>query len=160
MTHQRKNESNLLLPKTTSSRRARVSRRTALKASAAGAAAIAASPRIVFAQESTPAASPVAGGETFIPSGVEGVPDVYLEYPQPEVSYDGVPGSGGTVTAFTIGYNPPPTTRDDNQYWQELERRLGVTWEIDITPQPNYGEKSAVYLAGGELPDLYYINPG
>ncbi|MBA3277029.1 MAG: hypothetical protein H0T72_14700, partial [Chloroflexia bacterium] len=82
------------------------------------------------------------------------------QYPEPQVTYDGVPGSGGTVRAFTIAYNPPPTSRDDNQYWQELERRLGVTWEIDITPQPNYGEKSAVYLAGGDLPDLFYINPG
>ena len=65
-----------------------------------------------------------------------------------------------TVRAFTIGYQAPPVPRDDNQYWQELEARLGVTWEIDIAPQPNYGEKSAAYLAGGDLPDLFYLNPG
>ncbi len=160
MTHRRTRDSELLLSRTATSRRARVNRRTALKGAASVAAATAIGPRITFAQDASPAASPVASGETFVPSGVEGVPDVYLQYPEPEVTYDGVPGSGGTVRAFTISYAPPPPPRDENQFWQELERRLGVTWEIDITPQPNYGEKSAVYLAGGDLPDLFYINPG
>ncbi|HYJ11965.1 MAG TPA: hypothetical protein VEW66_00115, partial [Thermomicrobiales bacterium] len=136
-----------------------MNRRTSLKVGAGVAAAAIAGPRITFAQDATPASSPVATGDV-VASGIEGVPDVYLKFPEPQVTYEGVPGKGGTVRAFTISYNPPPTPRDDNQYWQELERRLGVTWEIDITPQPNYGEKSAVYLAGGEIPDLFYINPG
>jgi putative aldouronate transport system substrate-binding protein len=141
----------------------RLTRRTAVTGSAGLIAVTAASPRIVFAQDASPIASPSASpvsGETFVPSGVEGVPDVYLKYPEPKKTYDGVPGKGGTVKAFTISYSPPPTPRDDNLYWQELEKRLGVTWEIDMTPQPNYGEKSAAYLAGGDLPDLFYINPG
>ncbi len=136
-----------------------IERRSVLKGAAGVAGAAAIGPRITFAQDASPAASP-ASEQTVVPSGVDGVPDVYLQYPDPQVTYDGVPGNGGTVRAFTISYAPPPTPRDDNQYWQELERRLGVTWEIDITPQPNFGEKSAVYLAGGDLPDLFYINPG
>jgi len=130
---------------------------------AAGTLALGAAvrPRITFAQtpDASPAASP-ASDQTMVPSGVEGVPDVYLKTPEPWQSYDGVPGDGSTVKAFTIAYTPPPPGRGDNQYWQELEKRLGVTWEIDMTPQPNYGEKSAAYLAGGDLPDLYYLNPG
>jgi putative aldouronate transport system substrate-binding protein len=139
----------------------RVNRRTMVKGTSAAAAAAITLPRISFAQEASPAASPAAtpAGDV-VPSGVDGVPDVYLKYPEPQKTYDGVPGNGGTVRAFTISYSPPPTPRDDNQYWQELEARLGVTWEIDMTPQPNYGEKSAAYLAGGDLPDLFYINPG
>jgi putative aldouronate transport system substrate-binding protein len=139
----------------------RVNRRTMVKGTSAAAAAAITLPRISFAQEASPAASPAAtpAGDV-VPSGVDGVPDVYLKYPEPQRTYDGVPGNGGTVRAFTISYSPPPTPRDDNQYWQELEARLGVTWEIDMTPQPNYGEKSAAYLAGGDLPDLFYINPG
>lgn len=141
----------------------RSNRRSMVKGASAAAAATVIAPRITFAQDASPAASPSASpaaGQTVVPSGIEGVPDVYLQYPEPQVTYDGVPGSGGTVRAFTISYSPPPTPKDDNQFWQELERRLGVTWEIDMTPQPNYGEKSAAYLAGGDLPDLYYINPG
>lgn len=115
---------------------------------------------MVFAQDAaaSPAASP-AGADSVVASGVEGVPAVYLKTPDVFKSYDGTPGKGGTVKAFTISYNPPPPPRDQNQYWQELEKRLGVKWEIDMTPQPNYGEKSAAYLAGGDLPDLFYINP-
>lgn len=135
-------------------------RRSLVSGAAATATTLAvAGPHISFAQDATPAASPTASGDV-IPSGVEGVPDVYLKYPAPTKTYDGVPGNGGTVRAFTIGYNPPPVPRDDNPYWQELEQRLGVTWEIDIAPQPNFGEKSAAYMAGGDLPDLFYLNPG
>jgi putative aldouronate transport system substrate-binding protein len=137
----------------------RSNRRTIAKGMAGAATAAIIVPRITFAQDASPAASPAASAD-FVPSGMEGVPDVFLKYPTPQKTYDGVPGSGGTVRAFTISYSPPPTPKDDNQYWQELEARLGVTWEIDMTPQPNYGEKSAALLAGGDLPDLFYINPG
>jgi len=150
-----------------------IGRRSLVKGTGIAAGALAtttvALPRFSFAQtpdaspQASPGASPAASpasGDTVIPSGVEGVPDVYMKTPEPWKSYDGVPGNGGTVKAFTISYNPPPPARDQNQYWQELEKRLGVKWEIDMTPQPNYGEKSAAYLAGGDLPDLFYINPG
>ena len=42
---------------------------------------------------------------------------------------------------------------------KELEKRLGVTWEPIITPQPEYGNKSAALIAGGTMPDLFYLNP-
>lgn len=139
----------------------RLSRRRLVRGAAgiAGAAAIATSrTRITFAQDASPVATPTAEGK--IPSPVEGVPDAWLKMPEPFQSYDGVPGSGGTVRSFQISYSPPPPGRDDNAYWQELEKRLGVTWEPIMTPQPNYGEKSAALIASGDIPDLYYLNPG
>jgi len=136
-----------------------IDRRTLLKGAAGAAMAGAAMGGGTGASaQSTPAASPT--DETFIPSGVEGVPDAYLAPPEPFTSYDGVPGNGGTVRTFTISYNPPPPPRDENQYWQELEKRLGVTWEPIITPQPDYGARSATLIASGDLPDIYYLNPG
>src|SRR5690606_32297710 len=95
----------------------RISRRSTLKASAGAVAAAAVAPRITFAQEASPAATPAGD---VVPAGIDGVPDVYLKYPEPKVTYDGVPGKGGTVRAFTISYSPPPTPRGDNAYWQEL----------------------------------------
>lgn len=95
-----------------------------------------------------------------MPSPVEGVPDVYLTVPQPFNSVDGTPGKGGTVSVFILSYNPPPPGRDQNPYWQELEKRLGVTWDAQLIPQPDYGEKASALLAGGDLPDLFYVNPG
>ena len=144
-------------PPTTIDRRSVV--RGALGATAAALVVPQTGPRVSFAQEATPAtASPVVDNG-FVRSTVEGVSDVCLQLPTPFASTSGVPGSGGTVRAFTISYAVPGPGRDENQYWQELERRLGVTWEVDQTPQANYGEKSAVYLAGGDLPDLFYLNP-
>lgn len=145
-------------------------RRALLRGATAGAAAIAAAaagPRITFAQDTpaTPVAAPAGGtqvvpGQIHYPSGRDGVPDAYLALPEPFVSSTGTPGQGGTVRAFTISYDPPPPGREDNQFWTELERRLGVTWEVDMTPQSSYGEKSATYFAGGDLPDIFYLNPG
>lgn len=135
-----------------------VDRRRLLKGAAGatlgGAAILGAS----SASAQTPVASPAAEG--VVRSGVEGVPDAYLAPPEPFTSYDGVPGNGGTVRTFTISYNPPPPPRDENQYWQELEARLGVTWEPIITPQPDYGARSATLIASGDLPDIFYLNPG
>ncbi len=105
-------------------------------------------------------ATPAAAAEAKIPSPGVGVPDAYLKMPTPYQSYSGTPGSGGKVSAFTIAYQPPPTPLGQNQYWQELNKRLGVSWEPIITPQPDYGEKSAALIAGGSMPDLFYLNPG
>src|SRR5437660_3078534 len=104
--------------------------------------------------------TPAAAAAGKLPSPMLGVPDGYTQTPQPFKSYDGVPGRGAKVNVFTIAYQPPPTPRDGNQLWQELEKRLGVTWEPIITPQPDYGNKSAALLAGGNLPELFYLNPG
>jgi putative aldouronate transport system substrate-binding protein len=110
--------------------------------------------------------APASGGSTpapaiegKLPSPAVGVPDGYTKTPAPFKTYDGKPGKGGKVSSFTIAYQPPPTPRDQSQYWQDLERRLGVTWEPIITPQPDYGNKSAALIAGGTLPDLFYLNP-
>ncbi len=71
-----------------------------------------------------------------------------------------VPGKGKKVGTFSIGYNPPVPARGENQFWQELEKRLGVTWEPVIAPQASYGEKAAALVAGDDMPELFYINPG
>ncbi len=148
-----------------------VSRRKLLRAAPAGAAAVAGMtslPRISFAQDTTPAATPgtTAGGTQVVPgqiqypSGRDGVPDAWLALPEPFISSAGAPGSGGTVRVLTLSYDPPPPGRDSNQFWQELERRLNVTWEVDLVPQPQYGEITSARLAGGDLPDIFYLNPG
>ena len=133
---------------------------------AAAAAAPTTAAAVTTAAAATPSsatgggtATPAATGSK-IPSPALGVPDAYLAMPTPYKSYSGTPGTSGKVSAFTIAYQPPPTPRGQNQYWQELEKRLGVTWDPIITPQPDYGEKSAALIAGGSIPDLFYLNPG
>ncbi len=161
---------------TTIGRTPGIDRRTILKGAAAGAglaggalggshawahqASPVATPDGSPVADASPIASPVANAQGFDPSGVEGVPDAYLTPPEPFTSYDGVPGEGGTVSAFVISYAPPPPPREQNQYWRELERRLGVSWEPILTPQPDYGARSATLIASGDIPDLFVINPG
>lgn len=95
-----------------------------------------------------------------IVSSVEGVPNAYLAYPEPFKTVEEAPGDGSTVKMLTLSYRPPVPGRDENTYWQELEKRLNVTWEADLVPIDTYNERIATTLAGGELPDLFYLLPG
>ena len=106
----------------------------------------------------TPAASPAS--DTTVVSAVDGVPNAYLAYPEPLASTSGVPGDGSTVRMLTLSYRPPVAEKGENAYWQELERRLGVTWEADLVPIDTYNERIATTLAGGDLPDLFFLLPG
>ncbi len=139
-----------------------ITRRAVVKAGAATAAASAiagSALRSSLAQDASPAATPQVPAGAIV-SDVEGVPVAYTQYPEPFASTDGVPGNGDTVTMLTLSYSPPPTPKDDNAYWQQLEERLGVTYDADVTPISGYGEKIATVFAGGDLPDLFYLLPG
>ncbi len=137
------------------------SRRTAVKAGAvtAASAALASSAIRAGAQDASPAASADVPAGTIV-SDVEGVPNAYTEYPEPFASVDETPGSGGTVSMLTLSYSPPPTPKDENTYWQQLEERLGVEWDADVVPISGYNERIATVFAGGDLPDLFYLLPG
>ncbi len=121
-----------------------------------GAAALGGIPQGILAQ-ATPAANVPAGA---IVSSVEGVPIAYTQFPEPYTSVSGVPGNGSTLRALILSYSPPPTPRDDNQFWQELETRLGVTWEPELVPVDSYGERIATVFAGGDLPEIMFLLPG
>lgn len=138
----------------------RVTRRRALQlgVSAAGAAALGRAGVPLVGAQGTPAAGT---GDGIIPSTVPGGAPGYTRVPAPFQSVAETPGRGGTVSLFSISYAPPPTPRDENTYWQELERRLGVdSYEAILTPQPEYSARAAALIAGGDLPDFFYINPG
>lgn len=140
--------------------RRRVSRRTVVRSGlAAGAVAATGAllPRQLFAQgAATPgAATPVAGG--VLKSTVEGVPNAFTMTPKPFQSVATVPGSGDKVRMLTISYSPPPTAKDQNSYWQELEKRLGVEWDPTLVPVASYGEKAAAIIASGDIPELFYL---
>jgi len=103
------------------------------------------------------AGTPTADG--LLPSPLPGVPDAYTKLPLPFKTVNAVPGKGGKVTAFLIAYLAPPPPREQNKYWQELEKRLGVTFEPILQPADGYPEKLAALTAGGSLPDLTFIVP-
>lgn len=149
------------------STRRSIDRRNLIKGGTSAAAAAIVAPRITLGQDratpaaspaASPIASPVVDASGYYPSGIEGIPDAYTKMPEPFASSDGVPGSGGSVTAMIMVYGAPPPAKESNQYWQGLEERLGVSWEPTLVPNSSYGEKATAILASGDVPDFFYLN--
>ena len=127
------------------------------------AAAAAAAPTTAVAAKPAPAAAVApttavaASADGVIPSPATDVPEAYLKLPPSFKSVAAIPGKGGKVTAAFISYSAPVTPHDQNQYWQELEKRLGITYEPNIIAADGYKEKMAALVAGGDLPDLTVV---
>ena len=141
-----------------------VSRRRVISGSMAATAASVLAPALQVGAQGTPQASPSPQASPGAPAGavissVEGVPIAYTQYPAPYTTVAETPGSGGPVTILALSYSPPPVPKDENQFWQELESRLGVSWEADLVPVDGYDERVATTFAGGDLPDLFYLLP-
>lgn len=103
--------------------------------------------------------SPELEIEPFHTSDTPGMQNVYTDpvnswFP----SVERQPGSGGTVTSFQLTWGDPPKKLEENEYWQELNDRLGVSFEPTFVPQPVFDDKFATMLASGEVPDLVFVN--
>jgi putative aldouronate transport system substrate-binding protein len=106
----------------------------------------------------TTTAATVSTNSSVLKAPIAGVPDGYLTPPTPFKATSTIPGKGGTVKIYLISYNPPPPPRSENKYWQELEKRLGTTWELTLSPQDTYAEKLDLLTASGDLPDLTFLD--
>ena len=71
-------------------------------------------------------------GKTYFPSPAPNVPDAYTAPLPPFQSVNFVPGRGGTVNVFSVTYSTPETPKSMNKFWQELEQRLNVTWNVNL----------------------------
>ncbi|GAA2140712.1 extracellular solute-binding protein [Glycomyces algeriensis] len=92
-------------------------------------------------------------------SETPGMESVYTEYPNSYFkSVERGPGSGGKVTSFQLTWGDPATPLEENTYWQELNERLGVSFEPQFVPQPVFDQKFATMLASGDVPDLVFVN--
>jgi putative aldouronate transport system substrate-binding protein len=92
--------------------------------------------------------------EGLVPGGSPDITDAYTKFPTVYKTNIPVPARGGQFSTFQILYNPPPAPREQNRFWQELEKRLGARWEPTFAPAPSFNEKFAAILAGGDLPDI------
>jgi putative aldouronate transport system substrate-binding protein len=50
-----------------------------------------------------------------------------------------------------------PTPMEQNAAWQELNRQLGLSLNINLVPDADYPTKFAAALAGGDIPDLLQV---
>ncbi|ATG56170.1 hypothetical protein CFK41_16335 [Brachybacterium ginsengisoli] len=93
-----------------------------------------------------------------IASEVEGMPMIFTS-PVAEyfTSVEEPPGSGEAVTTFQVLWGAPPRPREQNDYWQQLEERLNVTFTPTLTASDGYNDKFSTTIASGKVPDLSFV---
>lgn len=91
-------------------------------------------------------------------SSVPNTPIAWKTYPKSYVTIPEPPGKGGTVSTFQILFSSPPPGVGKNPWWQELNKRLGVTLQPTLAPAPDYAAKLLTLAASGSFPDITYIN--
>ncbi|MGI5288998.1 extracellular solute-binding protein [Nonomuraea polychroma] len=107
------------------------------------------------AKAKLPSYIPYSGVKPDLAPTAQGVDAGYLAYPANPVSViTQPPGRGGTVTAMTLTYGAVPPAVGQNTYWQELNKHLGVTLNLNVVPNADYANKLTTVVAGGDLPDL------
>ncbi len=111
------------------------------------------------APTAAPAASPAAAASGKLTSPAYGVPDAYVKYPPTFKTVNVIPAKGGKVTIFKASQLPPPTPKDQNAYWQELDKRVGATTEYTLVPVSSYREKFAAVAAAGDFADINLLWP-
>lgn len=104
-------------------------------------------------------ASPRVATSGNLPSPAPNVPDAYLAPPPPFRSVATVPGKGGKISITKASQRPPAVPHDQNQWWQELEKRAGATLDFTLVPLPQYTEKATALIAAGDIPDILLISP-
>ncbi len=98
--------------------------------------------------------TPDVPGGTITPAG-------FTSYPQKLIrSVANPPGKGTQVTITTQTLAALPTPMDSNPVWQELNKRTGVTLNLNITPFADYGAKIPTILASGDMPDMLFLPNG
>lgn len=94
-----------------------------------------------------------------LPAGSEAATNVYLTYPRElKQAVAEKPGDGSTIRLMLDTSTPPPAPLGQNEWWKAINDKLGVTLELNLTPADQYSEKFAVVMAGGDLPDLMFID--
>ena len=102
---------------------------------------------------------PAQSAKPDLPPSDAGLQSGYFTYPQNLVkSVAQAPGSGSDVTGFTQTVTQAPPGVDQNAAWQAVNKALNVNLKLQITSSgPDYTTKVATVIAGGDVPDLFYL---
>jgi putative aldouronate transport system substrate-binding protein len=88
-------------------------------------------------------------------------PPGFTTYPQKLIhSVPNPPGKGGEISITTQTLAALPTPMDSNPVWQELNKRVGATLNISITPFADYGAKIPTIIAGNDITDMLFLPNG
>lgn len=89
--------------------------------------------------------------EPGVPIGYEKLPDELIK------SVDEPPGSGGAMTHVHVTWGQPEPPVEENLWWQGLNERLNVDFQMTTIPYAEYEAKFATLIAGGDLPDVIQL---
>jgi putative aldouronate transport system substrate-binding protein len=115
----------------------------------------AATPASSSAKLRMPTYVPFAGPPADLPSTPDGVDAGYFTYPKTLVkSVQEVPGNGEEVTAIVSSVLQVPVAMEQNAAWLAVNKQLGATFKIILTPTADYVAKLNTVIASGDLPDM------
>jgi putative aldouronate transport system substrate-binding protein len=98
---------------------------------------------------------PFAGPPADLAATPDGVDAAYFTYPKSLVkSVLETPGKGEEVTAIVSSVLAAPVAMEQNAAWQAVNKQLGATFKIILTPTADYVPKLNTVISGGDLPDL------
>ncbi|MBV9579936.1 MAG: hypothetical protein JO057_15205 [Chloroflexi bacterium] len=140
---------------------------TGAPAAAGGATAVTApvGGKVVVGGVTLPTYIPYAGVQPDSPGTPDGMIDAgFKAYPANRVkSVTTTPGDGSDINIMTYTGGAVPPAVDSNPGWQQVNKEVGSNLKVNMTPFADYfGTKLQVTIAGGELPDLFFIiaDPG
>lgn len=88
-------------------------------------------------------------------------PPGYTSYPTQRVrTVADPPASGGEISIITQTLGALPPAMDSNAVWQAVNKRVGATLNIGITPFADYGAKLPTILASNDMPDMLFLPRG
>ncbi len=152
----------LPLPSTTLSRRALLGGGAlgvgALLAACASDGPSTADPGAVVDDGMLPTYTPYAGVDPDIAEQVGRASAAFLAYPGSPVAFSSsTPGDGQPISAIAPASFAVPPGVGQNQFWQELNERVGSPVEMTLTPFGEYSAKFATAVAGDTLPDMFIV---
>lgn len=96
-----------------------------------------------------------------LPGDSLGVPPGYFSYPtNPVRSVPTPPLSGGSVDIMVMTFYPTPPGPSANPAWQEINKRVGTSINLNIVDTDDYDTKFNALVAGGQLPDIALYDSG
>ncbi|HUZ76516.1 MAG TPA: extracellular solute-binding protein [Chloroflexota bacterium] len=102
---------------------------------------------------------PFQGPTPDIAGNTSGLPPAYFAYPKaPVKSVASPPGKSDDVSILTFTIGAPPPAMDQNSAWQEVNKEVGAKLNINAVGAPDYLTKLTTIVAGGNLPDLFYVS--
>lgn len=93
----------------------------------------------------------IVSKEPGVPIGYESLPEKLIK------SVDAPPGRGGPMTHVHVTWGAPVPALEQNKWWQGLNERLNVDFQMSTIPYAEYEAKFATLIAGGDLPDVIQL---